>query len=350
MLSRIKFILLFILFIGASTSKAQDISFSQAYVTGSYLNPALTGLFNGFVRVSTQYREQGRGSFDTEFKTYSVSADIKYKFNTINKFSKDILSVGIYYINDRVELYDFNTNVISLNLAYHKALGFRSNQFIGIGFQGGVLQKNINREHLTFADMYNKIDAYSFPTHEPILSNNFAVGDFSLGIYYTISPNHNLSIGTGLAYQHFSTPNLSFYRANNIIENTSKLFSKLTYHASLDIKTSSFVTIQPRFSFIKQGPYFDANIGGNIKISSFNWDMIALHFGLSGHVIKDLDNIGMGALVPFFGLQYKNFMLGVSYDLVMTHLLYSRKNLNAFELSVSYLGEQTNEGLVCPEF
>jgi len=348
MWSKIKFVFLFLLFFSAAN--AQDIVFSQSYVTGSYLNPALTGLFNGFVRVSTQYREQGRGALDYKFKTYAVSSDIKYKFNTINKFSKDILAVGLFYVNDRVELYDFNTNTISLSLAYHKALGFRSNQFIGIGFQGGVLQKNINREHLTFADMYNKVDAYTLPTQEPILSNNFAVGDFSLGLYYTIKPNNNLSLGTGLAYQHFATPNLSFYRADKEIENTNKIFPKVTFHTSVDMKTSSFTTFQPRLLFIKQGPYYDFILGSNFKVSSFNWDQIAFHFGLSGHIIKDLETVSMGGFVPFFGIQYKNFMMGVSYDLVITHLLNSRKNLSAFELSFSYLGEQTNEGLVCPEF
>ncbi len=348
MVNRIKYFVVILLFSGGLS--AQDINFSQAYVSGSYLNPALTGLFNGFVRVSSQYREQGRGALDTKFKTYAVSADIKYKFNTINKFSKDILAVGLFFVNDRVDVYDFNTNIINLSLAYHKALGFRTNQFIGLGFQGGVVQKNINREHLTFEDMFNKIDAYTFPTREPVLANNFAVGDFSLGLYYTVTPNHLTVFGAGIAYQHFASPNISFYRNQKNITNSNKLYSKLTFHTSLDYKSASFITIQPRIRFVKQGPFMDLDIGSNIKVSSFNWDMVALHFGLSIHTIKDLDSYGVGPIVPFFGVQYKNFMIGTSYDIVITHIVNTRKNLGAFELSISYLGEQTNEGLVCPEF
>jgi type IX secretion system PorP/SprF family membrane protein len=345
---RIKSILVLLMFYG--TILAQDINFSQAYVSSSYLNPALTGLFNGFVRVSTQYREQGRGTLSNKFKTYVVSADIRYKFSSSNKFSKDILAVGLYFVNDRVEVYHFNTNNIELSLAYHKALGFRTKQFIGIGFQGGVIQKNINREHLTFSDMFNKVDAYSFPTSEPILANNFAVGDFSLGIYYTISPNKRTYLGTGIAYQHFSTPNLSFYRNSEDFTSVNNLFPKITYHFSMDYKSASFISVQPRFRFVKQGEFLDAELGSNIKISSFNWDYIALHFGLSAHLIKDLDSYAVGPVVPFFGLQYKNFMMGISYDLVITHLVNTRRNLHTFELSFSYLGEETNEGLVCPKF
>ena len=342
------FIFIFILISGITYS--QDISFSQAYVSGTYLNPALTGLFNGFVRVSTQYREQGRGGLNNVFKTYAISSDIKYNFRAFNKFSQDVLGIGIYFINDRVALYDFNTNLISLSISYHKALGFRTKQYIGIGFQGGILQKNINREHLTFEDMYDKVGAYSFPTAEPGFSNNFAVGDFSLGVYYTISPTHKIKIGTGLAYQHFANPNISFYRKSKSIENNNKLYHKITYHASIDIKTGTFTTWQPRLRFVTQGPYRDLELGTNLKLSSFNWDVVALHFGLSGHLIKDLESYNAGAVVPFFGLQYKNFMMGFSYDVGMTHIINSRRNLHTFEFSLSYLGDQTNETLVCPEF
>ena len=329
---------------------SQDISFSQAYVSGTYLNPALTGLFNGFVRVSTQYREQGRGGLDNIFKTYVISSDIKYNFRTINKFSEDVLGVGIYFINDRVDLYDFNTNMISLSVSYHKAIGFRTEQYIGIGFQGGVLQKNINREHLTFEDMFDKVGSYSFPTAEPGFSNNFAVGDFSLGIYYTISPTDKIKIGTGIAYQHFASPNISFYRKAENIESKNDLFPKMTYHAAMDIKILSFTSLQPRIRYVKQGPYMDFEAGTNVKMSSFNWDLIAIHFGLSGHVIKDLESVTVGSVVPFFGFQYKNFLMGFSYDMVMTHVINSRRNLHTFEFSLSYLGDQTNDALVCPKF
>ncbi len=346
---RLIYVVLFV-FLLSEFQYGQDVSFSQAYVSSSYLNPALTGLFNGFVRVSTQYREQGRGVLDNKFQTYAISSDIKYKFNTFNKFSEDILAVGLYFINDRVEVYDFNTNNIAISLAFHKALDYRTQQYIGGGFQMGIIQKNINREHLTFGDMYDNIDSYSFPTQEPIISNNFAVSDFSLGVYYTMSPTSKTKFGAGVAYQHFASPNLSFFRKNKFIENESSLFSKITFHTSFDYKYASFTTIQPRIRLIKQGPFIDLEVGSNFRISSFDWDIAALHIGLSGHVIKDLDSYGVGSLVPFVGFQYKNFMMGLSYDLSMTHVINTRNNLHTIEISFSYLGEQTNEGLVCPEF
>lgn len=342
-------ILVFFLF-SISVVNAQDVNFSQAYVSGPYLNPALSGMFNGFVRVSSLYREQGRGNFDTPFKTYAISSDIRYQFKLFNKFSSDVLGIGLYFLNDRTELYDFNTNNIALSIAFHKSLGFRTKQYIGIGFQGGLIQKNINYENLTFEDMYNKVDAFSFPTMEPVPSNNFAVADFSLGLYYTVAPSKNLTLGGGVAYQHFAQPNLSFYRTEENFENSSSLFSKITIHAMADMKVSSFGRLQPRIKILSQGPFADYMVGANYKISSFQKDYISFHLGLNLHAIKDLESFGIGPVVPVVGMQIRNFMLGFSYDAVMSHIVNSRKNLNTFEFTFSYLGEIEDEGLICPQF
>lgn len=329
---------------------AQDVNFSQSYVSGAYLNPALSGMFNGFVRVSSLYREQGRGGIDSPFKTYAIASDIRYKFNIFNKFSDDILGIGLYFLNDRVELYDFNTNSIQLSIAFHKSLGFRMKQYLGVGFQAGILQKNINFENLTFEDMFNKVDAYSFPTSEPVPSNNFAVGDISLGLYYTITPSKNLTASAGFAYNHFAQPELSFYRTEENFENSSKLYPKYTFHANFDTKFSAFSRIQPRLKIVKQGPFEDYMVGVNYKFSSFDKDYLSVHLGVNLHGIKDLDGYSVGPIVPIVGMQVKNFMIGFSYDVVMTHIANSTKNMNTFELTLSYLGEIEDEGLVCPQF
>jgi type IX secretion system PorP/SprF family membrane protein len=307
-------------------------------------------MFNGFVRVSTLYREQGRGGFDTPFKTYAISSDIRYRLSLFNKLSEDVLGIGLYFLNDRMEVYDFNTNNIALSLAFHKSLDFRTKQYIGIGFQGGIIQKNINFENLSFEDMYNKVDAYSFPTREPVPSNIFAVGDFSLGLYYSITPSNKFGASAGFAYQHFAQPNISFFRTEENFENTSELFPKFTFHAMIDMKVSSFGRLQPRIKILNQGPFADYMVGANYRLSSFNKENMSFHLGLNLHAIKDLESFNIGPVVPVVGMQIRNFVIGLSYDVVMTHLISSRKNLNTFEFTFSYLGEIEDGGLICPQF
>lgn len=345
-----KKILTLLLVINTLLSYGQDINFSQPYVINSYLNPALSGMLNGFVRVATTYREQGSNNIDRPFSTYAVAADIKYDLSLFSNFSDDIIGVGLYFINDRVSSIDFNTNNIELSLAFHKTLGFRTKQYLSAGFQAGILQRNINFDNLTFEDMFNKVDGYTLPTSEPIVANNFAVGDFSVGLNYYIAPGKNTNFSFGGAFSHFAKPNISFYQNQNLFENTSKLPAKIALHFNSEIKIASFSKIIPRLIFYNQGVYSDLSVGTTFKFSSYEKDDISWHLGLHPHVIKDLDSFAAGPVTCLAGIQYKNFMFGFSYDFVMTHIIKSRKNLNTFELTFSYLGDVGDEGLVCPKF
>ncbi len=65
------------------TAKAQaDPHFSQYYVYPSWLNPALTGAFDGNYRLAAIYRNQW-GNISNPFSTYGVAAD----FTTNKQFN-----------------------------------------------------------------------------------------------------------------------------------------------------------------------------------------------------------------------------------------------------------------------
>ena len=68
---------LLMLSIGLAVSKVNaqvDPHFSQYYVYPSWLNPALTGAFDGQYRVSGVYRNQW-GNISSPFTTYGASAE-----------------------------------------------------------------------------------------------------------------------------------------------------------------------------------------------------------------------------------------------------------------------------------
>src|SRR3954463_15702477 len=73
-ISRLLTLLLFIA--GAQALRAQvDPHFSQYYVYPSWLNPALTGAFDGDYRISGIYRNQW-SSITNAFSTIGLSADM----------------------------------------------------------------------------------------------------------------------------------------------------------------------------------------------------------------------------------------------------------------------------------
>ncbi len=55
---------------------SQDIHFSQFYMSPLNLNPAMTGVMNGNIRLTGNYRNQWASVLrDKSFRTYSVSYD-----------------------------------------------------------------------------------------------------------------------------------------------------------------------------------------------------------------------------------------------------------------------------------
>ena len=58
---------------------SQDIHFSQFYMSPLNLNPAMTGVMNGNVRLTGNYRNQWASVLrDKSFRTYSVSYDQRF--------------------------------------------------------------------------------------------------------------------------------------------------------------------------------------------------------------------------------------------------------------------------------
>ena len=184
------------LFIFMNLAKAQDKHFTQFYASPLTLNPALTGAFDGRYRVGGIYRDQWRGVLDNPYVTFAGSVDVRFDI-TLDSRYKDAFAVGLLFYNDEVPGIDFSTNQIALSGAFHKGLDFDKKQFLSLGFQAGLAQRNINYENLTFDDQFNNLDAYSFPTLEDLPENNFAFSDFNVGLNYTYSPKRNMNFFIG---------------------------------------------------------------------------------------------------------------------------------------------------------
>ena len=71
-----KFLTVSVLVLGAMSLNAQDIHFSQFYLSPLNLNPAMTGVMNCNVRLVANYRNQWASVLKSNaFNTYSVSYD-----------------------------------------------------------------------------------------------------------------------------------------------------------------------------------------------------------------------------------------------------------------------------------
>src|ERR1700687_6448271 len=78
--------------------KAQDPHFSQFFSSPLTLNPALTGKFDGTLRVAGNYRNQWP-AFNNVYTTYTVSVDMPILKNKLPDY--DTWGLGILALKDQ---------------------------------------------------------------------------------------------------------------------------------------------------------------------------------------------------------------------------------------------------------
>jgi len=339
-------------FILLPKAQSQDKHFTQFYASPLTLNPALSGAMEGSYRVGAIYRDQWRKVLDNPIKTFSLAADLRFDANR-RKANEDAIGLGIMFFNDKVSVVDFSTTQIAVSLAYHKSLGLNDDQFLSIGIQGGLTQRNVNYGSLNFHDEFNGTTGYTGATDELLPANNFSFPDLNAGVNYTSKFSEEGRFFAGASIHHVLQPKVSFYEdpINNTVKEGGKLYPKINAQmsASIPFDRSNRVSIQPRLLAAMQGPHMEINAGTNFRFAMGQYGGSALHFGTWARPVRNDGAFGFDAVVALFGLEIKSMLFGLSYDLNL-NALQANQRQGAFELSISYLGDYDNEKVLCPKF
>lgn len=331
--------------------KAQDPHFTQFYSAPLTLNPALTGAFQGKYRLSAIYRDQWRSVLDKPYVTFSSGIDLRFGLDNKSRY-KDAAGVGLMFFTDKVNEVEFSTSQISLSGAYHKSLDQSNLQYLSLGFQASVAQRNVIYQNLTFGDQFNGEDGYTFDSAENLPENNFTFGDFAVGLNYSYSPKRRMAFFAGAALHHFLQPNVSFYSPEqNMVYEDNKLLLRISGQVSASLPLNALVTLVPRVMVAKQGSHLEANSGTNFRIALNDYSSFAMHIG--GWVRtagNESDEFFVDAIIAMFGIEFKNVLFGFSYDINLKNLSSYRNGQGALEFSIAYLGEYENEAILCPKF
>lgn len=332
--------------------QAQDRLFSQFYASPLTLNPALTGTFEGKYRVSAIYRDQWRPVTEAPFSTFSTALDLRWRMGRGTSKYHDHAAVGVMFYNDKAGPLEFSTTQISVSLAYHKALDIRNTQFISLGFQAGIAQRNINYADVTFEDQFNGTTGYSAPTSERLPENNYAFSDYSVGLNYVYSPEYSrFKLFVGGAMHHFHSPTVSFFHRDDPDTQLPDNALAPRYSAQLSAITPITDGLQflPRAIFDIQDEHLKLDAGANVRFNTSEYKSTAMHIGGYVRPVSDQDDsFRMDALVGLVGFEFNNVLLGFSYDFYLGET--SNFNRSTFEFSVAYLGEYEDDLILCPKF
>lgn len=300
---------------------AQDIHFSQFNASPLNLNPALTGAFDGDLRVVGNNKNQWM-SFTDAYRTFSISADFRHQKMI---FGKNQLSLGLLVNSDKAGDASFGTNQLKISSSMNFMLTSDSSLNLAIGLNAGINQNNVNYNALSFGNQFN---GYSYDPNsasgENFSQDNIYYFDFSTGASISRVFSRNFTAHSGFAFNHLNKPQQSFWNSGNVL-----LERKYTINLGGDWTINKDFSLYPNFIYQYQGILQEFIGGVLLKVKVDNVSFRAFYLG--GWIrAKDAGIIEVR-------FDYRNFNVGISYDINYSDLNHVSRGRGGLELSIIYI-------------
>ncbi len=334
-----KLIITPLLFFVLHTS-AQDPNFSQFFASPLTLNPALTGKFNGTMRIAGNYRNQWP-TINNAFRTSTVSADFGILANRIPEIDQFGVGVmGMYDINGSGVM---KNSYISGSLAYHKGLDEDGYHQIGVGFSGTYAQRRLDISKLDFADELTSL-GFTGNTAELFGSNGFLninYADVNAGFVYNGATNDYNNFYIGASVYHINRPKVSFQGANFLLN------PRFTIHGGGYFPVADATTVFVSANHQRQAGATETMLGAAVGFT-VNDDFDNATDVYAGAWFRVGD-----AIIPYAGLEFGNFRLGLSYDVNVSRLSAASRRRGGMEVSLIWIKKHVDPNrkkLNCPRF
>lgn len=320
-------------------SNAQDPNFSQFFSSPLTLNPALTGKFDGLLRVAGNYRNQWP-TINNAFVTKTVSVDFGILKNRLAEI--DQLGIGILGVTDRAGDGILVTNYAGLSLAYHKGLDENGMHQIGAGFQGTYVGKRLDVSKVDFEDELTPL-GFTGITNEIFTSQQINVDyiDINAGILYNGSTNGYNNFYIGASMYHINRPKESFQGGEYL------LAARTTIQAGGKIPIGSYNALHIAGNHSMQAKAHNTTVGAAFSYNVTNTDENPTNVYLGAWYRFD------DAIIPYIGLEYNNILIGASYDANTSSLKPASNTRGGMEISLIYIKKPNDPNakkLNCPRF
>ncbi len=339
MLKRLYWLLTFLLIVHTFTW-AQDPHFSQFFASPLTLNPALTGKFDGNLRVAGNYRNQWP-VLNNAFRTGTVSVDwniLQHRIPEHDRFGIGLM--GMYDVNGNGVL---KHNYVTASIAYHKSLDANGSHQLGAGFSTTYAQKRLDAGKLNFED---ELTGFGFTgnTAEVVGSNGFlnlSYADVNAGLVYNGSINDHASVYLGLSGYHLNRPSVSF------LNTTYLLKPRYTLHSGGNWNLNETTQVFLSGLYQIQSGASELIFGGAL---GFNYTD---DYEDPRHVFAGMWHRWEDAVIPYVGIEFGDFRLGFSYDINVSALAAASRRRGGIEISLQYIKKNPGtfiRSLQCPKF
>ena len=297
---------------------AQDLHFSQHYMTPLQVNPALVGQFNGCFRMNANYRNQwGSIMGGSSFQTIAFSADMPL---LKEQLKNGFFGVGLDFYSDKAGDVSYGTQSIGFTFGYCKILNKKKPLTLSAAFHIANWNKKIDISSVTLDNM---TDLHNITT------GGISFMDFGLGTFVHHQPLNWLSYNVGLSAYHINSINQTFVKLDD------NLGKKIQLHGNAYIQASDAYTIIPTMLFISQQKARELQISmmNKVLIDDNGSSETAIYFGLGTRVAHP----SIDAMMLYFRVDVAHFSLGLSYDFNVSGLHYTTNSFGGPELALQYL-------------
>jgi type IX secretion system PorP/SprF family membrane protein len=338
----ITLILSAILLAPLAVSGQADIHFSQFYETSILRNPALTGIFPEDYKVGVYERNQW-ASIIHPYQTTLINGETHI---AVSHRSDDFFSFGFLGYADKAG--SINQSIVGLYpaISFNKSMNPEHHSYLSAGFTSGYLQYSYDPSKATFNNQYqnNSFNALN-PSGENLPNPKLEMWDVGTGLNFNTSGRDaaNTFI-VGLSAYHITKPKFSYYLADpqnvNIRVNSNFALSR-------QINESFVMQLQANATF--QGTYREVLLGGLLgwtEVMRASYPVFVFYAG-AFYRVGD-------AVIPVVKVKYKNFALGMSYDVNVSTLSPVTNLQGGYEVTLFYTGfyprNFENTGKICPRF
>jgi len=321
-------------------SLGQDYIYSQFYNAPIYLNPALTGQFEGDIRFNALYRNQWTG-LASDFSYMSASGDINlHKINSGIGLIFNRSSEGTAYLTKN-------------NLAISYSYIINGDDFtLSFGLQGGITNQKLNWDKLVFSDQIDINSGYISGSisgaERPNVDSRFYF-DANAGTNFVYK---KFMLGIGMHHLNRPDESLSGYQARLPIRISGNLSYKLALIPDQYDRDGSYLI--PSVVVYKQQNVMSYSVGTQFKYSGVNAGVWYRNDGNS----NGNDAIVFSVIFDIFNRRTngEKFRVGVSHDATTSKINYTNTG-GTTEIGVGYekyfpnsSGAGRANGLRCYDF
>ncbi len=306
---------------------AQDVHLTQFYVSPQTINPAAFGIINNF-EAGLQYKSQWN-SFTRGFTTYS--AFVNKQIPTKNK-KGGFFAVGLNVTYDKAGDASFNSVVAGLPVNY--TIRINTSNYLTSGLNFGYNQKTISSSNLSWGSQYDGFNYnQALPSENQIQQQKVAM-DVGAGLAWVKKKSgkaftklNKPSNTFGISAAHLNRPSYSFYKNN---DDKMKIRYNLYEYCHLYFDGSNLSLI-PSIMIQRQGTANEVIFGNMFSYALSSQSYItgirnanSINFGVYYRFLDALTINGM--------IEYKKYLVGVSYDLNLSSLKQSTNARGGLEI------------------